>query len=188
MKVLADDLAADEAVLARIRAGDEAALATLYDRYAGLVYTLALRLCRHPSAAEEVLQDVFVTVWQSAALWDARRGSLQTWLCTIARNRSIDMLRKERSREALPLLVDMASDERGPDQLAEERVVAQDVRNALERLPNKYRDVLEAVYFSGLTQREAARTLGLPYGTVKSRIRLAIERLARALAARGFGR
>lgn len=175
----------DQELLARIARRDEAALATLYDRYAGLLYSLALRICGEPQAAEEVLQDVFLTVWRSADRWDPARGSVQAWLVTITRHRAIDHLRKKNAEPPLPLHNGATRDEATPDEIAENRELARDLRRAIDQLPADFRDVLELVYFSGMTQREAAEALAIPYGTVKSRIRLALERIARFLNGQG---
>lgn len=180
----------DAALMQRIRARDEEALGALYDRYAPLLFSLALQMCRQEWLAEEVLQDVFVSVWRAAASWQPERGSLRLWLVVMTRRKAIDALRAQ-GRTPLPLLDATARDETEPADVAdvlEDRIVAREVRVALERLPAKYRDILEAAYFSGLTQREIAERFGLPHGTVKSRLRLAVERLARLLRARGIDR
>ena len=158
----------DDQILHRIMALDESALGELYDRYGSLLYSLAYRICRRADAAEEVVQETFMTVWRSAKTWQSDRWSVQAWLVAICRNR--------------------ASDGRSPEEEVLNQAASQEVRDAYERLPEKYRAVLEAVYFNGLTQREAAKLLNIPHGTVKSRVRLAVERMTRALKARGFTR
>lgn len=179
----------DDAQLMRgIQAGNEDALAALYDRYGGLLYTFALRICGQSSQAEEVLQDVFSTVWRAASHWKPERGSVQAWLVTMTRHRAIDALRSNVRRASLPLTIDLESDQAGPEEIAVQHIMGHEVRKALGELPHRYREILEAVYFTGLSGREAASKFGLPYGTVRSRIRLAIERLARLLRARGIDR
>lgn len=186
MRAPAIDRLSDAELMERIRERDEEALAAVYDRYSGLLYTFVLRLCKERALAEEMLQDIFATLWQTAELWDPGRGSLQAWLVTMGRNKAIDALRSRSRSEALPLTTDMRSTDEGPDEVALQRIINHEVKRALEQLPARYRDILEAVYFRGLTQREAAEKFGLPHGTVKSRIRLAIERLKRTLRARGI--
>lgn len=177
----------DDQILHRIMALDESALGELYDRYGSLLYSLAYRICRRADAAEEVVQETFMTVWRSAKTWQSDRGSVQAWLVAICRNRAIDHLRRQ-NEPTLPLSMEPTSDGRSPEEEVLNQAASQEVRDAYERLPEKYRAVLEAVYFNGLTQREAAKLLNIPHGTVKSRVRLAVERMTRALKARGFTR
>lgn len=184
MELAAERFARDADYLSRIQQKDEAALAELYDRYSGLLYTLLLRMTGKPGVAEEVMQDAFLTVWRSAATWDPKRGSVQAWLVAIARHRAIDHLRKQEI-PSVPLQHKVAAAELGPEEIAVESAISSAVRDSVNDLPAIYRDVLDAVYFSGLTQREAADQLGIPLGTVKSRIRLALQRVARRLQVKG---
>lgn len=176
----------DAHILGRIQTKDEAALGALYDRYSALLFSLLLRITGERGAAEEILQDVFLTAWRSAATWDPQRGSARAWLITIARHRAIDFLRKRRIR-FVPLEREPLSDESSPDEIAVSTLTSAVVRESISSLPSMYRDVLEAVYFSGLTHRKAADLLSIPLGTVKSRLRLAFERLARSFRSRGLG-
>jgi len=187
MNSIPDPSSHDEALMRRIAQRDEAALAELYDRFAPLLFSLALRMVGKSEIAEEVLQDAFLSVWRSAATWDARKSSLQAWLVAVTRHRAIDALRKAKS-PALPLEIDLISDAPGPDETILFRVASREVREAVRELPANLREVLEIVYFSGFTHREAARELGIPQGTVKSRLRLALERMGRRLRARGLWR
>ncbi|HEY8417817.1 MAG TPA: sigma-70 family RNA polymerase sigma factor [Limnochordales bacterium] len=171
----------DAQLMRRIQAGEEEALARLYDRYGGLVFTLALRMCGRSDVAEEIVQDVFLTVWRRGATWDPNRGSVQAWLITIARNRCIDHLRSAQHPPPVPLPVDWASNGAGPAELAERADAVRTVRRAVTQLPDKLREALEIVYYGGLSHTQAAAKLGIPAGTVKSRLRLAVERLARVL-------
>lgn len=175
----------EEELVRRIALRDERALAELYDRYAPLLYSLAARMVGEGETAEEVLQDVFLSVWRSAGSWDASRSSLRAWLVAITRHRAIDALRR-RERPAVPLAADLPSGAVGPDEAALSAVLSQEVRAALAELPPEFRQVLDTVYFAGLTHREAAEWLGISQGTVKSRLRLALERLGRRLSARGY--
>lgn len=174
----------DVLVLRRIQQKDEGALAELYDRYGALLFGLMLRMTGERGAAEELLQDVFLTVWRSSAAWDPARGSVQAWLVTIARHRAIDFLRR-RPAPSFPLEHEPPASGAAPDEMVVHAVTSGVVREAVDGLPPMYRDVVKAVYYAGLTHRETAELLGIPSGTVKSRIRLAFERLSRRLRSRG---
>lgn len=187
MELSADRHEHDADHLERIRRRDEAALGQLYDRFGGPVYSMLLRMTGDQGAAEELLQDVFLTVWRSASTWDPRRGSVQAWIVAIARHRAIDYLRTTKN-SSLPLMHDIVSPEAGPDEAAVKASVASAVRESLDDLPKIHRDVLDAIYFAGLTHHETAQMLGIPVGTVKSRLRLALQRLARSLRLRGVVR
>lgn len=176
----------DAHILGRIQTKDEAALGELYDRYSPLLFPLLLRMTEERGAAEEILQDVFLTVWRSSATWDPQRGSVRAWLVTIARHRAIDFLRKRRI-QFVPLEREPLAADSTPDEIAVSTLTSDVVRESIRSLPSMYRDVLEAVYFSGLTHREAADRLSIPLGTVKSRLRLAFARLLRSFHARGLG-
>jgi RNA polymerase sigma-70 factor, ECF subfamily len=159
------------ALLDRLAAGDHAALGEVYDRYAGLVNGLALRILRNTAEAEEVIQEVFVQIWRQAERFDPARGSAEAWICTIARSRALDRLRRRTSRredsdEAITGASDMPR-----------TVEALAVRKALDGLSADQRTALELAYYEGLTQSEIAERLGEPLGTVKTRIRTAMIRL-----------
>jgi RNA polymerase sigma-70 factor (ECF subfamily) len=159
------------AVLDRLAAGDHAALGEVYDRYSGLVNGLALRILRNTAEAEEVIQEVFVQVWRQAERFDPARGSVEAWICTIARTRALDRLRRRTSRredsdDAIPGASDMPK-----------TVESLAVRKALDTLSADQRTALELAYYEGLTQSEIAERLGEPLGTVKTRIRTAMIRL-----------
>lgn len=160
---------------ARLVAGDPAALADLYDLAAGLVFGLVLRILRDRAEAEDVVQEVFVQVWRQAERFDPARGSLNAWLCTIARTRALDRLRRRAARREEPEGSQPPAVEapRPEDALA--------VRAALESLPAPQREALALAYFEGLTHTEIAARLGEPLGTVKTRIRAALLRLRGAL-------
>ncbi|MGA2821287.1 MAG: sigma-70 family RNA polymerase sigma factor [Anaerolineales bacterium] len=161
--------------------GDQQALLELYDRYASRVYALTLRVLRDSMAAEEVTQDVFLRLWSRARLYVASRGTVSTWLLTIARNASLDRLRLERRR--LP-----ASNEMDPDSLLEsipERTASPEelrwrgLSLALQGLPVDQRRPIELAYYQGLSHSQIAEELGWPIGTVKTRLRLGMEQLRR---------
>jgi RNA polymerase sigma-70 factor (ECF subfamily) len=158
-------------LLRRLMTGDHAALGVFYDRYAGLVNGLALRILRDSSEAEDVVQEVFVQVWRQAAKFDPARGTPEAWLCTMARTRALDRLRRRTSRREEP-------SETAPGESAAPRnEEALAVRKALDGLSSDQRTALELAYYEGLTQSEIAERLGEPLGTIKTRIRTAMIRL-----------
>lgn len=172
----------DATLAARLAAGDEAALAEVYDRYGAQAYGLAYALVRDPEIAEDVVAEAFWQLWCGAHSYDPARGSLGAWLCTLVRSRALDRLRAERRREArqeraavAPALIDP------PEDVAEHNERAAQIRAALAALPEPQRQVVELAYFEGLTQSEIAARLAAPLGTVKTRLRLALETLRQAL-------
>ncbi|MBP8252335.1 MAG: sigma-70 family RNA polymerase sigma factor [Herpetosiphon sp.] len=163
-------------LLMRIAAGDETAFKTFYQQYVNLVFSMALHVLRDQSLAEEVAQDVLVTVWRRATLFNPERGTVSSWLLTITRRRAIDYLRLRAN------LTPLLSDEEWARQPAMPAVIPDvDLQSALAQLPSDQRDPLNLVYFGGLTQAEAAEQLDVPLGTLKSRIRLALQRLRHVL-------
>ncbi|MGC8474277.1 MAG: sigma-70 family RNA polymerase sigma factor [Candidatus Dormibacteria bacterium] len=184
-----EDLAGDELqdtdaqLMWRLRSRDEDALGELYDRHAALAFGLALRMVRDRAAAEEVVQDTFLTLWRQAANYRPDRASCRSWICTIVRSRAIDRLRRSASKEARD--GQLAEDLAGlcdTWQLADESLRAQAVHQAVEGLPREQRQVLELAYFLGLSQAEISERTGAPLGTVKGRTRLALQHLRSALA------
>jgi RNA polymerase sigma-70 factor (ECF subfamily) len=178
-------LPSDLELLERVRRRDEEALAALYDRYGGLVFTVALRVLGDRDLAEEVMQDTFLRCWTGVETYRPERGHAAGWLMGIARNRAVDVLRSRqhqarlRERIALPE-PDAPGEPAVPDQ-TEQIVTGQTVAAALGTLPASQRRVVELAYYGGLTQVEIARTLGEPLGTVKTRTRAALERLRELL-------
>jgi RNA polymerase sigma-70 factor (ECF subfamily) len=173
----------DDALIAAVRAGDEAALLGLYDRYHPILMSLALRILGERETAEEVLQDAFLRVWRGSAMYDGKRGTVLAWLFGIVRNRCIDEMRSHRQKARLREATELTERMARPDDkdLAEEAVVRLAVREAVAALPVHQRAPVELVYFGGLTHREAALALGEPLGTTKSRIRAAMDQLRTSL-------
>jgi len=185
----------DTALASLIASGDQEAFAAVYDRHSGMVYGATLRYIRDPAIAEEVVQDVFVGLWQRAGLYDPDAGSLIGWLLRIARNKSIDRMRAiaVRPRSAVmaaaePRDADWAldvaavdADVPAPDEVAIRGWTRSVVRTALSVLPATERRALELAYDEGLTQAEIAGRTGWPIGTVKTRTRRALANLRMAL-------
>jgi len=171
----------DAQLLDRVRRGDEQAMATLYDRYSKVVYSVALRVLRDPASAEDVLQDVFLGVWRKPERFVSARGSLGGWLAVVARNRAIDTLRRKRPSEQVEEVF-LASPFNLADE-AERNTLMQRARAIILHLPLDQRKTLEMAYFDGLTHTEIAEITGDPLGTVKTRIRTALLTLRKELEA-----
>lgn len=175
------DSAADDALLlSAIAGGSEDALRTLYERYGGLVFTVAIRLMGDREAASEVVQDVFLRCWERAASYEPSRGRPRSWLTTIARNRAIDVLRTRRPTDDHPRDIDDPAHLSGlahePDH-GDAVATRLTVHDALSTLPRAQREALELALVAQLTQREIAETLDVPLGTIKTRIRDGMARL-----------
>jgi RNA polymerase sigma-70 factor (ECF subfamily) len=169
------------AAMARDR--DRGAFEGLYDRHHRLVYGLAFRMLGDPGEAEELLQLVFLHAWERAGSYDPARGSAAAWLAIMTRSRGLDHLRKRRrgrGRE-LPAEESLLEALAGPAPAGPDPRVARLVAEALRKLPADQQAAVDAVYYQGLTQAEAAKALRIPLGTVKGRLRLAMEKLALAL-------
>ena len=173
----------DDALLVRrVESGDSDALRALYDRYGSIVFGMTFRLLGDRQAAEECTQDVFVSVWRTARSYEPERARVSTWLLTIARNRAIDATRRRAARPVDPH-EDVWSVDEAPDtaELVGSADEASRVAAAMAELPDAQREALSLAYFDGLSHTEIAERLHIPVGTVKGRIRLALDRL-RALA------
>ncbi len=174
----------DEALVALVARGEEDALAELYDRVGRIAYGLALRILRDERHAEDAVQEAFLQVWRSAATFRPERAKASTWVLTLVHRRAVDLVRREERRQADPLTEDAA----GPVQEAEQtdeaawlRFERERVQTALKRLPDLQREALELAYYGGFSQSELAERLGVPLGTIKSRMFAGLARLRELL-------
>ena len=170
----------EAALIERICAGDETAMAEMYDRYSGIVYGVALRVLGDASAAEDVLQEIFLQLWRNPQAFDANRGRLPSWLAVIARNRAIDHLRKRPQEDdiaGLPISTGVNLEDESAQRLAVEKI-----RGALGQLPAEQRRALEMAFFEGMTHTEIAGKTGEPLGTIKTRIRAGLLAVRKAVA------
>ncbi len=173
----------DARLLERCAAGDERALGVLYDRFGRTAFALSYRIVRDRELAEDAVQESFLAAWRRAASFDPTRAKVSTWLYTIVRNKSVDLVRREEARPSLTsdeILQDTAS---GVDVEAQvtSRLGDARVREALGSLSIRDREVLELAYFGGLTQSELAARLQEPIGTIKSRTHAALGKLRQLL-------
>jgi RNA polymerase sigma factor (sigma-70 family) len=167
----------DEEVLERVARADEAALAEAYDRFGRVAYGLAVRILRDAALAEDAVQDAFLAVWRTAVSFDPSRGTASTWIMTLVHRRAVDVVRREDRRRAQPL--DDAPQGTGEttDEQAAVREQRRAVQAALAQLSPDQREALELAYYGGLSQTELSERLGVPLGTVKSRMFAALARL-----------
>ncbi|NJM06789.1 sigma-70 family RNA polymerase sigma factor [Candidatus Gracilibacteria bacterium] len=184
----------DEELVAAVASGDSKALEALYDRYSRIVFALALRMLSHGDIAEDVVQETFWRVWRRANTFQASSGTFSPWLFGIARNLCIDELRRRQVRPGassgsndeliLQAIPDNAQDvEHMTWQVERRRLIIE----ALNELPVDQREVIEMAYFGGLSQREIAEKLNDPLGTVKTRVRLGLQKLRQFLHIQGIG-
>ncbi len=174
----------DELLAARLTAGDDHALAEVFDRLAPAVYGAALRVLGDGSAAQDVVQDVFVELWSHPDRYDPEAGALRTYLIVLARHRAVDLVRSELRRIARQERHYRLTPQERPPSPGDEVAAAEAagiVRAAVRLLPDGQRRVVELAYFEGLTYREVALAVGIPEGTAKSRLRLALAKLESAL-------
>ncbi len=180
----------DADLIGRAAEGNARALEVLYDRYSRVVFSFALRIVGDRQLAEELLQEVFFRAWQQGGAFSAGRGSFITWLLSITHNMAIDEVRKRRRRpqkadseEPETVLAAMADTGAGAD--VEDEVwlgaLRDTITGALNGLPAPQREAIELAYYQGLTQREIAERLGEPLGTIKTRMRLGLQKLRDAL-------
>jgi len=183
MRTVPRDLAhlSDEALVALVARGEEDALAELYDRLSGVAYGLALRVLRDRALAEDAVQDAFLSVWRSAARFVPERARARTWILTLVHRRAVDLVRREDVRRAETLdEVEQPADE-SVEETAWLRFERQRVQGALKALPDQQRELIELAYYGGFTQSQLADRLGVPIGTVKSRMFTGLARLGELL-------
>jgi RNA polymerase sigma-70 factor, ECF subfamily len=173
----------NEALVALVARGDEGALTELYDRVSRVAYGLALRVLRDERHAEDAVQEAFLQVWRSAATFRAERAKASTWILTLVHRRAVDLVRREERRHADPLTDDSVAGE-APEQTEEAawlRFERERVQSALRQLPDVQREALELAYYGGFSQSELADRLGVPLGTIKSRMFAGLARLRELL-------
>ncbi len=173
----------DQALMARVERGDQEALITLHRRYVNLVYSLALRIVGETMLAEEITQDVFVKLWLKPHTYDAGRGRFSSWLLTVTRYAAIDCLRRESRRLSGGASLDEDEESAGvettPDRVGTPREGEeyQHLRLVLQQIPVEQRQVIELAYYGGMSQHDIAEYLHQPLGTVKTRMRLGLQKL-----------
>jgi len=173
------DADSDRALMDQVRVGGQQAMEAVFDRYAGLVYSVAMRVLKDAGHAEDVTQEIFFQLWRSPGKFSFSRGSLGTWLLVVARNRSIDYLRQRRPTESVDEVVVASATNLQSE--AERSIMMQRVRGIVGDLPQEQQQSLEMAFFDGLSHSEIAERTGQPLGTVKTRIRSALSSLRKRL-------
>ncbi len=177
---------ADEDLMQLVAGGDAQAFEVVYERHSTAVFSLAYRICGVRAAAEEIAQEAFLAIWRSGARYDRARGSVRTWLLGVVHNRAIDAVRRTNVHQR-----HQASDERAAERVeaperteveAARREEARSMRALVDGLPGDQRRVIELAYFGGFTHEQIAQMLDLPLGTVKGRMRLALEKMRANIA------
>jgi len=175
----------DEALVAQVARGDEGALAELYDRVGRIAYGLAVRVLRDERLAEDAVQEGFLAVWHSAASFRAERAKASTWILTLVHRRAVDLVRREERRRTEPLGEELPTgsgqESEATDEAAWLRFERERVQLALKQLPDVQREALELAYYGGFSQSELAQRLGVPLGTIKSRMFSGLGRLREIL-------
>ena len=172
---------ADEELMGLVRDGEVQAFEVIFDRHAPAAFSLAYRMCGRRAAAEDIVQDAFLSLWRSGSGYDPRRGSVRSWVLSVVHNRAVDAFRRQGSRDRRDISDEWIA-ERLPapdatDAEVERRDDARQVRTALDELPPDHRRVIELAYFGGLTHNQIAEMLDLPPGTVKGRMRLGLTKM-----------
>jgi RNA polymerase sigma-70 factor (ECF subfamily) len=177
---------ADEDLMALVRDGDARAFEIVFDRHAGLAFSLAYRICGRRAMAEEAVQEAFLSLWRSGARYDSTRGSVRTWVLGAVRNRAIDAMRRHVSRDSRDVADDGIAERLPASELTDVEVARREeshaVRGALDALPAEQRQVIELAYFGGFTHSQIANMLGTPIGTIKGRMRLGLGKLRLTLS------
>lgn len=168
-------------MLERVRANDQSAMTIIFDRYGSLVYSIALRVLKDPGQAEDVMQEIFFQIWKAPDSFVKGRGSLGAWLAVVTRNRAIDSLRRRKPNDPVDEMVLASNTNLGAE--VERNTIMEKVRVILKDLPLEQQKSLELAFFEGLTHSEIAERTGDPLGTVKTRIRLALISVRKAIRA-----
>jgi RNA polymerase sigma-70 factor, ECF subfamily len=174
----------DEALVALVARGDESALAELYDRIGRVAYGLALRVVRDERLAEDAVQEGFLALWRTAAAFRAERAKASTWILTLVHRRAVDLVRREERRRGEPLGEEVgahAGESESTEEAAWLRFERERVQSALRQLPDVQREAIELAYYGGFSQSELAERLGVPLGTIKSRMFAGLARLRELL-------
>jgi RNA polymerase sigma-70 factor (ECF subfamily) len=177
----ATDGTSDELLMSRVRENDQGAMAEVFDRYSGLVYSIAFRVLQDPAQAEDVMQDIFFQVWKGPQTFAQTRGSLGAWLAVVARNRAIDSLRRRKPTDSVEDVV-LASQTNLASEV-ERNAMMEKVRVLLDGLSQEQQKSVEMAFFDGLTHSEISARTGDPLGTVKTRIRSALTSLRKGIQA-----
>jgi len=180
---------ADEDLMTLIGNGEARALEVIYDRHCNVAFSLAYRICGTRTAAEDVVQEAFLSLWRSGARYDRARGSVRTWVLGIVHNRSIDWLRRsighDRRRAPDDDIAERVESPARTDVEVARRDEAREIRAALDELPDDQSRVIELSFYGGYTHTEIAELLNTPIGTIKGRMRLGMEKMRRTLEASG---
>jgi RNA polymerase sigma-70 factor, ECF subfamily len=168
----------DGLLLERVRQGDQSAMAEIFDRYGRAVYSVALKILKDTGHAEDVMQEIFFQVWRNSDSFVQGRGSLGAWLVVVARNRSIDLLRRRKPTDSVDDVVLAANVNLASE--AEHNALLEKVQQVMKDLPAEQQKSMELAFFEGLSHSEIAEKTGDPLGTVKTRIRLALITLRKA--------
>jgi len=182
---MVEDLSAarDRQLVRRIEGGDEEAFRSLFASYAPSAMALAVRVVRQTQLAEEIVQEAFLTLWRDPGVFDERRGSVKAWLMTMVHHRAVDVVRREEAqrRRSHEMVARIHEETEDPTEAVVEAVAApaerDAIRTALRSLPDDQREVLQLMYFDGLSQSQIAQKTGAPLGTVKSRALLGMRRM-----------
>lgn len=172
---------ADELLIGRVRAKDQKAMGEIFDRYATMAYSVALRVLKDPGQSEDVMQEIFLQVWNHPDRFAEGRGSLGAWLAVVARNRAIDVLRQRRPTEPCEEVVLISGTNLASE--VERNVIMEKIRRVLKNLSREQQNSVELAFFEGLTHSEIAERTGDPLGTVKTRIRSALAALRKGIQA-----
>ncbi len=167
--------------MALVQRGDARAFEAIYDRHGSAAFSLAYRIAGNRSAAEDIVQEAFLSVWRSSVRYQPERGNLRSWLLSVVHNRAIDYLRRSISQTKNQVAGEGIEERRAGPELTDAEAIrreeAQTVRTAMERLPSDQLRVVELAYFGGFTHTQIAEMLSMPLGTVKGRMRLALDKM-----------